>query len=64
MTTPITQNEPLPETAAAERLHQHLEEIARERDRAHRALQQREAELLASSASDASAGEPDGPSLA
>ena len=45
MTTPITQNEPLPETAAAERLHQHLEEIARERDRAHGALQEREAEL-------------------
>ena len=34
----------LPE-AAAERLRQHLEEIARERDRAHRALQEREAEL-------------------
>jgi PAS domain S-box-containing protein len=36
----------LPETAAAERLRQHLEEIARERDRAHRALQEREAELV------------------
>src|SRR6478609_7430799 len=35
----------LPEAAAAERLRQHLEEIARERDRAHRALQEREAEL-------------------
>ena len=35
----------LPETAAAERLRQHLQEIARERDRAHRALQEREAEL-------------------
>ena len=35
----------LPETIAAERLRQHLEEIARERDRAHRALQEREAEL-------------------
>jgi PAS domain S-box-containing protein len=35
----------LPETVAAERLRQHLEEIARERDRAHRALQEREAEL-------------------
>src|SRR4051795_7929186 len=35
----------LPETEAAERLRQHLEEIARERDRAHRALQEREAEL-------------------
>jgi PAS domain S-box-containing protein len=38
-------NKTLPETAAAERLRQHLEEIARERDRAHRALQEREAEL-------------------
>src|SRR3954452_10266239 len=35
----------LPETEAAEKLRQHLEEIARERDRAHRALQEREAEL-------------------
>src|SRR6266536_3627792 len=35
----------LPETAAAERMRQHLEEIARERDRAHRALQEREADL-------------------
>jgi PAS domain S-box-containing protein len=35
----------LPETVAAERLRQHLEEIARERDRAHRALQEREIEL-------------------
>src|SRR3954447_6705227 len=35
----------LPEAAAAERLRQHLEETARERDRAHRALQEREAEL-------------------
>ena len=35
----------LPEAAAAERLRQHLEEIARERDKAHRALQEREAEL-------------------
>src|SRR3954452_4744447 len=35
----------LPETEAAERLRQHLEEIARERDRAHRALQERENEL-------------------
>src|SRR6202008_1157646 len=35
----------LPETAAAKRLRQHLEEIARERDRAHRELQEREAEL-------------------
>ena len=35
----------VPETVAAERLRQHLEEIARERDRADRALQEREAEL-------------------
>src|SRR5882724_4786754 len=35
----------LPEVAAAERLRQHLEEIARERDNAYRALQEREAEL-------------------
>src|SRR6266700_8344811 len=35
----------LPEAAAAERLRQHLQEIALERDRAHRALQEREAEL-------------------
>ena len=35
----------MPETAAAERLRQHLQEIAHERDRAHRALQEREAEL-------------------
>ena len=35
----------LPETAADERLRQHLEEIADERDRAHRVLQEREAEL-------------------
>src|SRR3954471_9446614 len=35
----------LPEIAAAERLRQHLQEIANERDHAHRALQEREAEL-------------------
>src|SRR3954469_18189938 len=35
----------LPETAAAERLRQNLEEIARERDSAHRAVLEREAEL-------------------
>jgi PAS domain S-box-containing protein len=38
-------NDPLTETIAAERLRQHLEEIARERDNAYRALQEREAEL-------------------
>src|SRR3954467_6086436 len=35
----------LPEIAAAERLRQHLQEIANERDSAHRALQEREAAL-------------------
>ena len=35
----------LPEIAAAERLRQHLQEIANERDHAHRALLEREAEL-------------------
>src|SRR3954451_6741300 len=43
--TPPDPTNLLPETAAAERLRQHLQEIARERDRAHRALQEREAEL-------------------
>src|SRR6266702_4695835 len=45
MTSPDSSNDVLPETAAAERLRQHLEEIARERDRAYRELQEREAEL-------------------
>src|SRR3954467_2397438 len=43
--TPSTPSNTLPEAAAAERLRRHLEEIAHERDRAHRALQEREAEL-------------------
>src|SRR5205809_7079555 len=43
--TPPDRPDILPETEAAERLRQHLEEIANERDRAHRALQEREAEL-------------------
>src|SRR3978361_405818 len=43
--TPPDRSNTLPEAAAAEKLRQHLEEIARERDRAHRALQEREAEL-------------------
>src|SRR4051795_10324418 len=43
--TPPDPSNVLPEAAAAERLRQHLEEIARERDRAHRALLEREAEL-------------------
>ncbi len=38
-------NDSLRETAAAESLRRHLEETARERDKAHRALQEREAEL-------------------
>ncbi|MBR0828686.1 PAS domain S-box protein [Bradyrhizobium manausense] len=45
MTTANALNDPLPETIAAERLRQHLEEIARERDQAYYALQEREAEL-------------------
>jgi PAS domain S-box-containing protein len=35
----------LPDAVVAERLRRHLQEIASERDRAHRALQEREAEL-------------------
>ena len=45
MTTADALNDPLPETPAAQRLRQHLEEVARERDDAYRALQEREAEL-------------------
>lgn len=45
ITTADALNDRLPETAAAERLRQHLEDIARERDNAYRALQEREAEL-------------------
>ncbi|MCA1515805.1 PAS domain S-box protein [Bradyrhizobium sp. NBAIM01] len=45
MTTADALNDPLPETIAAERLRQHLEDVARERDNAYRALQEREAEL-------------------
>src|SRR5512147_1103915 len=44
MTPPDTSND-LPEIDAAERLRQHLQEIESERDKAHRALQEREAEL-------------------
>src|SRR6476661_6134352 len=43
--TPPDPSNFLPERAAAERLRQHLEEIAHERDRAHWVLQEREAEL-------------------
>src|SRR3978361_972870 len=43
--TPPDRSNTLPEAAAAEKVRQHLEEIARERDKAHRALQEREAEL-------------------
>src|SRR6266436_9117326 len=46
MTDPDASNDSLPETLAAEKLRRHLEEIARERDRAHQALQEREAELV------------------
>ncbi|WP_407175133.1 PAS domain S-box protein [Bradyrhizobium sp. STM 3562] len=45
MSNPDSSNGILPEAAAAEKLRLHLQEIARERDRAHRALQEREAEL-------------------
>ncbi|MGY3458327.1 PAS domain S-box-containing protein [Bradyrhizobium sp. LM3.4] len=45
ITTANALNDPLPETIAAERLRQHLEDVARERDNAYRALQEREAEL-------------------
>src|SRR3569833_2306793 len=45
MTTADVLTDPLPEPVAAERLRQHQEEIARERDDAYRALQEREAEL-------------------
>src|ERR1700733_12979783 len=43
--TPPDPSDILPDAAADERLRQHLEEIASERDSAHRALQDREAEL-------------------
>jgi PAS domain S-box-containing protein len=45
MTSADALNDKLPESLVAERLRQHLAEIARERDKAHRALQEREAEL-------------------
>ena len=45
ITTANALNDPLPETIAAEKLRQHLEDVARERDNAYRALQEREAEL-------------------
>ena len=45
MTDPITRNEKIPEAEGAGGLRAHLEDIARERDRAHHALQEREAEL-------------------
>jgi PAS domain S-box-containing protein len=46
MTNPESSNDALPKTVAAQRLRQHLEELARERDQAYRALQEREAELV------------------
>src|ERR1700724_1579298 len=45
MTDPITPNGRLPEAEAAERLREHLEDIAGDRDREHHALQEREAGL-------------------
>ncbi|QQN61988.1 PAS domain S-box protein [Bradyrhizobium diazoefficiens] len=45
ITTADALNDRSPDTAAAERVRQHLEDIARERDNAYRALQEREAEL-------------------
>ena len=43
--TPSDTSNVLAEVAAAERLRQHVEEVARERDKAHRELQEREAEM-------------------
>ncbi|HMM88135.1 hybrid sensor histidine kinase/response regulator, partial [Bradyrhizobium sp.] len=43
--TPSDSTNVLPEAAADERLRQHLQQIASERDSVHRALQEREAEL-------------------
>jgi PAS domain S-box-containing protein len=45
MTRPDAPDDPVAETAAAAELRQHLEEVARDRDEAYRALQEREAEL-------------------
>src|ERR1700748_2238019 len=45
MTSADALNDKLPESLVAERLRRHLEQIAQERDKAHRALQEREAEL-------------------
>jgi len=45
MTSPDASDAARPDTPAAEQLRRHLEEIAHERDRAHRVLQEREAEL-------------------
>jgi PAS domain S-box-containing protein len=47
MSSPESPNDIPPEADAAEKWRLHLQEIARERDRAHRALQEREAELAA-----------------
>jgi len=46
MTTSDASNDIEPVAADAEKLQRHLEEIARERDKAHQALQEREAELV------------------
>ncbi len=45
MSRPDLPDQPTAETAAAAELRQHLEEVARDRDQAYRALQEREAEL-------------------
>src|SRR5262249_45988641 len=45
MNRPDVPDHPAAETAAAAELRQHLEEVARDRDQAYRALQEREAEL-------------------
>ena len=45
ITTADALNDSSPDTTAAERLRQHLDDIARQRDDAYRALQEREAEL-------------------
>src|SRR5215831_19746129 len=46
MTTSDASNGIEPSTTDAENLRRHLEEIARERDKAHQDLQEREAELV------------------
>jgi PAS domain S-box-containing protein len=45
MTRPDVPHDVIPEAAATAELRQHLDEVARDRDQAYRALQEREAEL-------------------